>query len=333
MTNTPPSASGVPFHLEEFVSDGRLARVYRARHDTLGVVALKLARESVAAQPPEPLATHELWFHTGSIGRWAPDPAEIIAAEARALDAVQHPAFPRLLASGPAEGGAPAYLATEWIEGANGRAAPERLTLARVAEVARALADVASALAYHGDIKPENLLVDATGRTHILDPSSGAAERDENGELLSMLATPSYNPFLLPSDVPALGLVLAEVLTGRQLLLESRCAVPRPVGPVLERDLGAARGLGHGHAEHLRSLPLPRELNPAIPAELEAIALRCLGLGLQGEVLEWCAPYSSPGAVADALARFSWGPRGGNRRIVGVTASSTSSLRSSTDDP
>ena len=80
--------------------------------------------------------------------------------------------------------------------------------------VVRALAEAATPtgqLDYHGDLKPENIIIKPSGSVVMIDPAMRA---DERGVITT---TPHYNPLLLrdsKADVMGIGVMLYEILTG-----------------------------------------------------------------------------------------------------------------------
>ena len=145
------------------------------------------------------------------------------------------------------------------------------------AEIATGLARAHAAGIVHRDLKPDNVMIARTGKVKILDfglaklrereePSgeeptqSAEGSRDER-----VLGTPAYmSPEQAKgrgvgdqSDVFSLGIVLYELFTGR-----------RPFRGETSVELAIAID---------RDAPRPpRELSPAIPADLDALVLRCL---------------------------------------------------------
>ena len=119
-------------------------------------------------------------------------------------------------------------------------------------------------LAYHGDLKPENIIIKPSGSVVMIDP----ALRDTERGLIS--TTPHYNPLILQSqkaDVMGIGVMLYEILTGTLPFDE----VPWPY---------AGREQG-GEIERLSlsyflSYPPPKDLNPNTPEELARIVYCCL---------------------------------------------------------
>jgi len=119
-------------------------------------------------------------------------------------------------------------------------------------------------LEYHGDLKPENIIVKPSGSVVMIDP----ALRTNKSKLIS--TTPHYNPLLLrnsKADVMGIGVMLYEILTGTL-----------PFDEVPWQFAGREAG---GEVERLSlsyflSYPPPRNLNPNTPEALERITYRCL---------------------------------------------------------
>jgi serine/threonine protein kinase len=119
-------------------------------------------------------------------------------------------------------------------------------------------------LDYHGDLKPENIIIKPSGSVVMIDPALRTARRT----LIS--TTPHYNPLLLRSnkaDVMGIGVMLYEILTGTL-----------PFDDVPWQYAGREQG---GEVERLSlsyflSYPPPRSLNPNTPEVLEKITYRCM---------------------------------------------------------
>ncbi|MCA8977902.1 MAG: protein kinase [Planctomycetes bacterium] len=119
-------------------------------------------------------------------------------------------------------------------------------------------------LAYHGDLKPENIIVKPSGKVVMLDP----AMRLPEGHVVT--TTPHYNPLLLTdskADVMAIGIMIYEILTGTL-----------PFDEVPWEFAGQHSG---GETQRLSlsfffSYSPPHVLNPKTPEELERIIYRCI---------------------------------------------------------
>ncbi len=166
---------------------------------------------------------------------------------------------------------------------------PAPVEAARMAaEVARVLAHAHGQGIIHRDVKPANILVDGRGRLFLTDFGIAVTAEQLRLRLVDCAGTLAY---MAPeqalcdsgridarSDVYGLGVILYELLAGR---------------PPFQAGTPAA----------LRELvltgqpPALRRLDPAIPAELERICLRCLARSPRER-------FQSAGELADALELF-----------------------------
>ncbi|MBI4820486.1 MAG: hypothetical protein HY791_29735 [Deltaproteobacteria bacterium] len=249
-----------------------------------------------------------LFFATGSVSTWDPDPNEVIRTEGDILAKIRHPAFVRLLDRGESFGRQ--YLLLERVAGRTWREViydDPRSLFESLVELVRALADVAASgeLRFHGDLKPENLLLDDSKRTRILDPSSGMARLGPGGVPSQLVLTDWYNPALELSDLPSLGLLIAEVYTRRQLVLAASDDRPaKTLGPRLGDWIRLREITGGAKLmRRLPHLPLPSELEPSVPKGIDEIVLKCLGLGFKKGLLDAIDPYSGPAELVMALER------------------------------
>jgi hypothetical protein len=252
--------------------------IFRARHRQLGrLVALKMI---LAGQ----LAT------AADVQRFR--------VEAEAVARLDHPGIIPIYEIGEHHG--QPYFAMKLAEGgslaqrlSHFRGDP-RAGVAVLARVARAVQHAHERGILHRDLKPSNILLEADGSPLVTDFGLAkhlAREGEQAGGSLTqsgaVVGTPSYmapeqaaggRQVTTAADVYALGAVLYEILTGR----------PPHVGPspleVLVRLLD-------------QDPPPPRELNPRVDRELEAVCLKCLAR-------RPAERYASAGALAEDLEHW-----------------------------
>ncbi|WNM25690.1 Stk1 family PASTA domain-containing Ser/Thr kinase [Demequina capsici] len=191
--------------------------------------------------------------------------------EARAAARLTHPGMVRVYDQGV--DGDISYLTMEYVEGENLRA---RIAHERTLTVGEALAigdQVLDALAaahrlglVHRDIKPENVLLDSDGRPKVADFGLSRAIEDSTAGATSagvIMGTVAYlGPELVShgtadasTDVYAVGILLFEMLTGRQ---------PFVGGSPIEV------ATQHVHGD----MPSPSAFVPWLPAEIDALVQR-----------------------------------------------------------
>jgi hypothetical protein len=230
---------------------GGMGVVYKARHHSLNrLVALKMILAGGHA------GEHELTR---------------FRSEAQAVARLHHPNIIQIYEVG--EAGQP-YFSLEFCEGGSlaqqldGTPLPPLKAAELVETIAKAMDTAHQAGIVHRDLKPANILLTADGTPKVTDFGL-AKQLDTGGQTASglVMGTPSY---MAPeqaggkgktvgpaADVYALGAILYELLTGRPPF---KAATPLETVLQVVADDPAP----------------PRQLNAAVPKDLEAICLKCL---------------------------------------------------------
>lgn len=265
------------------IAEGGFSKVYRVDGPYGEPVVLKLSKSA----SPNPYGggtlalcfAQPIAFHTGGIGPALLTPSQIVEREGLMLKGLNDPLFPRVIATGTmAER---AYIVYEEVEGETLRARINRrepipLGLFLAIGEALALRQRENRLPFHGDLKPDNVMVDGFGGFRLLDPSCSAAEGKPLGSRC-LVTTPSYYPFLMPDDRPALALMIVEAMTGVALVCEDPPYPAQRTAPGFQQWLETLAVAGRGrYVQALRHMPRLDELSLLISTELARVLLKAL---------------------------------------------------------
>lgn len=232
------------YRLEAKLGSGGMSTVYLARDEVLDrPVAVKLMHREMTEQP---------------------DQLERFNQEARAVAKLSNPNVVAVIDAGE-DGGRP-YIVLEYVQGETLKQRISRVgsldateAIAYALEVAQGLAVAHEAEMVHRDVKPQNVLIDSTGRAKLTDFGISRQLNDEGVTATGrVIGTTDY---VAPeqamgkdvdprSDIYSLGIVLFEMLTGDvPFEADNQIGVamkhvnePLPDVQVLRPDISAASG-------------------------------------------------------------------------------------------
>jgi serine/threonine-protein kinase len=254
---TTPQVLGERYEIGGVLGRGGMAEVHRGRDLRLGrEVAVKVLRQDLARDP-----SFQVRFRR----------------EAQAAASLNHPAIVAVYDTGEdrTANGATPYIVMEYVEGdtlrdvlrREGPLAPER-AMALAADICGALDFSHRNGIVHRDVKPGNVMITPQGTVKVMDFGIARAVSDSAATMTSTAAVIGTAQYLSPeqargegvdarSDVYSMGCMLYELVTG---------------APPFTGDSPVSVAY-----QHVREDPrLPSSINPAIPAELDAIVLKSM---------------------------------------------------------
>lgn len=230
-TTLAPGTRVGSYRIERELGSGGIGVVYLAYDDRLHrAVALKALRGDAAGDPVM---------------------RERLRREAMAAMAIKHPGIASVYRLEEIDGAL--YLATEYIPGRTLRELlddgplPLHRALATTADILRALGAAHEAGIVHRDLKPENILVTVGDAVKIVDFGIARFDRIEHTRL-TIAAAPGTPAYMAPeqlggavadarADLYAVGVIFAEIVSGRHPLAPDAPSLPGPLQALADRAL------------------------------------------------------------------------------------------------
>lgn len=272
------------FLVTDEIGNGGLSRIYRARHIESGqeAVVKVVSSRHLAGARHELNQTSANQLFSGGFGTVNPSPLQLLTMEwergrqqTKDEDVLCCIGKPIKLAYG-------AYGIRPFIEGQTLRrkmADTMNNKLNYLFNVARAMSSLEKSIAaYHGDLKPDNVIVqDATVK--LIDPGFFGSMHCREGDIESCaITTEAYYPCLEEDDLFAFGLMVWEVLLSRHPLTEVQGTPRSDVGDSLRQWIRGYEILGRHFVKNLSRLVLASEIRAGVSASAESYLLKLLRL-------------------------------------------------------
>ena len=221
---------GGKYKIERYISSGGFGCTYEARHVMLNnTVAIKefFVKDCCNREA----TTNRIYVATQSKVEIIERLRKKFVEEARAIFGMSHPNIVRV--TDIFEENGTVYYVMDYINGSSLASVIEKRGVLGEAEAMGYIKQIASALAYvhshnrlHLDVKPQNIMIDQSGKAVLIDFGVSKQYDEVNGENTSTLlgCTPGYAPieqigngvvrFYPSADIYALGATLYKALTG-----------------------------------------------------------------------------------------------------------------------
>ena len=303
------------FVIESLVGEGAFSWVFKAvREDVRVSKAIKVAKPSELAGQPDPaiaLPTEALAFISGGTMTVRPDTCQLLGVQAEKLKNNADPALVSVETVCMDENSC--YSRMELIEGQTLResigSGPIELSL--VADLVKQLDRLSKnpGFQYHGDIKPDNIMVTSAG-VKLIDPGHfGPLDCDEGNLEHCMISTPAYYPLLTPDDLFAVGIILWEVVCKRHPLDGSSYSATMDktnLGEELVKWVRHKELVGQYYLTPILEAGRPSQMQPDLPPIVEEVLLKALRLQIRADnKIDRGAGFESFAALAHALDRLS----------------------------
>lgn len=279
------------FVLDEQVGAGAFSYAYLATDSVTGKKRVLKFAKTVPPDYEIPHQSKALMFGTGCMQDVAPDPVALLRSQFDKLRWHPDSALPSV--DELVEQNGYWYYRMEYIEGETFRhllsqqLQPSHNQLLKIfAKLCAAIEDLLrrGTFMYHGDLKPENVMIDNQG-VRLLDPGFFGPMETQYGLVdPCIITTPRYYPLMTADDLLAVGLMMWETFchTHPLAMPASTDTMDRSlVSDELYEFIRRRELVGQFYASPIISAPLPSQLDERISFELEAVLLKAVHLKLR----------------------------------------------------
>jgi serine/threonine protein kinase len=304
--------------IKELLGEGSYSWVFRALHqDGATAKAIKVAKppEAVAeGGPTSCVPTNALAISDDALTEFVPDTELLLCLQAKKLQEIDDPRMMAVEEMSQRPGGCyyrmPVVTGTTLRQYMNSGPVPIDVLL----DIALGLDSLMEneAFGYHGDLKPENIMI-TPGGVVLIDPGYfGSMDVVKGHEKKSFphcaVTTPMYYPRIEPDDLLALGLIMWELALRDHPLAKrfhSKDFDRKHYSDELWNQIIALEASGKHHLAGILSIKQPSQLRPGLPLEVEEVLLKALGLQFEFDgTLNIARRFKGFSELAAALARL-----------------------------
>jgi len=290
--------------IEENLGAGSFSFIFKGAALTDGAAtAFKLAKagdlvERVSGSSPS--ATNALSFFTGGTRDVRPDCEELLIRQFQKVQQTNDEALVKVQKLSQQTG--LCYYQMEYLPGGSLRSLIENgsadlETFANLALIFDRLSNN-DRFVYHGDLKPENVMIGGKG-LKLIDPGYFGPLKCQEGSMSKCaITTTCYYPSLTPDDLLAFGIMLWEASLGEHPLLprlssgtgsaeEAAGPTARPAemmsSDALRQRVNRYSALGYFGFEPLLHLRRPASIKPGLDSSVEDLLLKALRLKINDQ--------------------------------------------------
>lgn len=311
--------------IKELLGEGSFSWVFRAVHaDGFTTKAIKVAKppEAVAeGGPTSCIPTAALWQTVGCVVDLSPDTEQLLGLQAKKLQSLSDPSLIGVEEVSARPGGCyyrmPVLVGQTLRQYMSAGPVPVDILLDIALCMDRLLEEPESQdkrepFEYHGDLKPENIMVTPSGVV-LIDPGYfGTLETLKNGvkQPLSRCAvtTPIYYPLLQPDDLTALGMIMWEIACREHPLARRAYSGDfdrQTIGSELWDLVKAQETEGKYFLSAVFGVKSPSVARPGMPAEIDELLMRSIKLKIEPDgKLNLAEGFKNFAELAAAIARL-----------------------------
>lgn len=303
-------------HVESLIGEGAFSWVYRGSTADGGGSVFKVAKPEacvgvLTSEMTQVFPTRAVVQMTGSYGDAQVSASDLLVTQARRLQSSSHDSLLKI--ESVTAMGELCYYRYQYLPGKtlrqliiNGEAGLDILL-----ELAQSLSRIESESDFgaHGDLKPDNIIVDE-GTIKLIDPGYFGSIRCLNGITGDVaITTPAYYPTLSADDLFAFGVIAWEALVGQHPLTGSvdstETTAEALISPQLLDYMRAREFTGNYFGSRLLKLRNPADSNSNISQALGVVLLKMLRLKIdQSDKLAMCDGYATFAEIVDQLKRL-----------------------------